>query len=102
MKILFFFLIPRGIFTQVKEGCFSCPKSCIVCYTDPPVLFSANPVVQQAVGYVKELVCDIKGYPTPSADDVTWTKQGASVLLGGQYGSDSFHILYMPWLTFAE
>ncbi|XP_025087555.1 protein amalgam-like [Pomacea canaliculata] len=49
----------------------------------PPVLFSANPVVQQAVGYVKELVCDIKGYPTPSADDVTWTKQGASVLLGG-------------------
>ncbi|KAK7503844.1 hypothetical protein BaRGS_00004967 [Batillaria attramentaria] len=42
-----------------------------------PVVVSANQAVQQAVGYVKELVCDIKGYPTPQPEDISWTKQGA-------------------------
>jgi len=47
-----------------------------------PILDSPNRVVQQAVGYVKELVCDIKGYPTPKPGDITWTKRGSSTLFG--------------------
>lgn len=42
-----------------------------------PVVTAANPTVMQKVGYVKELVCDVKGYPTPRPKDITWTKRGA-------------------------
>nr|AJA37900.1 I-type lectin-like protein 5 [Littorina littorea] len=48
-----------------------------------PQVSSGNAVVQQAVGYVKELVCNIKGYPTPKAGDITWTKRGSALGLDG-------------------
>ncbi|KAL8573237.1 hypothetical protein ACOMHN_006648 [Nucella lapillus] len=44
-----------------------------------PLLSSANTVVQQAPGYMKELVCDIRGYPTPKAKDISWTKRGSAL-----------------------
>lgn len=47
-----------------------------------PILDSPNRVVSQALGYVKELVCDIKGYPTPKPGDITWTKRGSSAGFG--------------------
>lgn len=42
-----------------------------------PQLTSSSTVVQQAIGYVKELVCDIKAYPPPDMDEITWTKRGS-------------------------
>lgn len=47
-----------------------------------PILSTPTGAVQQAVGYVKELVCDIKGFPTPDPGDITWTRRGAAASLG--------------------
>lgn len=55
------------------------PKVAAVDFSVAPILESANTVVQQAVGYVKELVCDIRGYPTPKEGDITWTKRGSGL-----------------------
>ncbi|XP_076446793.1 protein amalgam-like [Babylonia areolata] len=52
-----------------------------------PLLSSGNVQVQQAPGYVKELVCDIRGYPTPKDGQISWTKRGSAL------GFDS-HIYY--------
>jgi len=39
----------------------------------PPIVTAGSGLEKQAVGYVKELVCNVKGYPQPDPRDITWT-----------------------------
>lgn len=42
----------------------------------PPELSTGTKVVKQKIGYVKELVCDIKAYPPSTPEQITWTHEG--------------------------
>ncbi|XP_059140571.1 lachesin-like [Physella acuta] len=50
-----------------------------------PEVVSGTPVAKQAIGYTKELICDIKGYPPPSPEGISWSKENRPVLNGGRY-----------------
>ncbi|KAH9504470.1 hypothetical protein Btru_062862 [Bulinus truncatus] len=45
-----------------------------------PEVYSGSPVVMQAIGYNKGLVCNIKGYPPPTPEQISWTKEGRPVI----------------------
>jgi len=51
----------------------------------PPIVLPGESIVRQKVGYVKELVCNIKGYPQPEGGQITWTFKGGPVTHGARY-----------------
>nr|KAI8746180.1 protein amalgam-like [Biomphalaria glabrata] len=44
-----------------------------------PEVYTGSPIVKQAVGYNKALVCNIKGYPAPAPEQIAWSKEGRPV-----------------------
>ncbi|CAG5127980.1 unnamed protein product [Candidula unifasciata] len=45
-----------------------------------PEVVANNPFANQAVGYTKKLVCNIKGYPPPTPEQISWTKEGQPII----------------------
>ncbi|XP_005101358.1 protein amalgam [Aplysia californica] len=50
-----------------------------------PEVYAGTPIVRQKVGYVKELVCNVKGYPQPSGGNIRWTHEGMPILNQGRF-----------------
>ncbi|GFS08225.1 neural cell adhesion molecule 1 [Elysia marginata] len=50
----------------------------------PPELTTATPVVKQKIGYVKEMVCNIKGYPPSTPEQIAWMHEGRPVVSEGR------------------
>jgi limbic system-associated membrane protein len=45
-----------------------------------PVVDANQQIVNQAVGYQRKLVCNIKGYPPPVPEQIAWVKEGRPVI----------------------
>ncbi|RUS74183.1 hypothetical protein EGW08_018051, partial [Elysia chlorotica] len=50
----------------------------------PPEVSTGTREVYQKIGYVKELVCDIKGYPPATPEQIAWMHEGRSVISKGR------------------
>ncbi|KAK3779340.1 hypothetical protein RRG08_052563, partial [Elysia crispata] len=50
----------------------------------PPELSTGTPEVYQKIGYVKELVCNIKGYPPSTPEQIAWMHEGRAVVSKGR------------------
>lgn len=50
-----------------------------------PEVYTGTPIARQAVGYTKELVCNIKGYPPPGGNQIAWSRESRPIIPGGRY-----------------
>lgn len=45
-----------------------------------PIVVANHPLVSQKVGYVKQLVCNIQGYPLPDTKEIAWRRENQPVI----------------------